>query len=1102
MKHVFLVVLLFLLAACTTPAPTPPPNPETLASLTLSPTNPELAVGSTQQFTATALTADGQALSGISFSWETSDSAIASVDGTGRVSAVAVGKSDITVSAQGVSETITLTVTSQSTTQAGFTLSLEPTTLDLARDTTQTVTVKLERTGGFAGAVQVTVANLPSGVTAPELTIPENADSATLTLSANASAAPGEATLTVAGSSNGLLSSAVLLLNVLGTPATPDFSFSVGPTSLSIQKGSKANLTVSVTRSGGFAGALEVSLVSPPSGISGSMSLPASATTGTLELAVSNTAGLGIQKFSVKAKSGSIEKTVELNLTVTATPPAPDFGLSLSPNALSLEQGKSSQITVTLSKLHGFDSATQVSLVNAPSGVSAADVTIAAGSTSATLTLTVAPSVSPGTKTLTLQGVSGSLTRTATLALTVTAAPTPDFALSVNVPGTVQQGNSLAVSVNVLRLHGFNGAVAVSLNNPPNRIGATPITIPAGSNSATLTLDVGPSVSPGATALTLQGTSGSLSHTSPFQITVTLAPPADFSFSLSPTSTTIVAGSSTQITVNVQGQNGFNDAVEITTDPLVSAVSAPALTIPATSQTGTLQVAVATTALTQAYSVTVTAKSGSLQHTATLTVNVSAIPAPDFSLGFSGNSSFTLQQGAAAQVGSVTIARQTNFTAPVTLALEGSIAGTGVDKVAADFPGNPVTGTSAFLNLLVGANVPPGTYPLTVRGTSGTINQTLALSLTVFKPPFTFTLSPNDVSVPKGSSRSITVTLNREAGFTDAVNLSSGQADGTTITFNPNPVTGNTTTLTIVAAPNAPVGVVYPTLGSTNLNPNVYAAYTLRVVQPDFSIGVEQTINPFDPAAIPVIPQGVTRNLTVRVFDAGNGFDQKVALSLTGLPSGLSSSFNPASIAPGETSTLSLSVAANVAPGDYTFSVSGQNDAVGTRTKSYTVHVASATLLEEYFTSTSVPSGWVVTNGGNGPSTWRLLSAASPPVPLGSVYMRAGLQSGAPDTTMDEYLTTPAFNVATSFCTSVQLKFAMAFNADIAGTISVEASNNNGSSWTKFYDLSLGNAGTLDLTVPNQAIDGTQAKLRFRYLNTSLNANGFWGIDNVVVTCQ
>ncbi len=1100
MKHMFLVVLLFLLAACTTPAPTPPPEP--LASLTLSPINPELAVGSTQQFTATALDVQGQTLSGITFNWETSDGAVALVDGSGLVNAVAVGKSDIKVSAQGVSQSTTLTVTDQSNTQPGFTLSLEPATLDLARDTTQSVTVKLERTGGFAGAVEVTVANLPGGVTAPELTIPENADSATLTLNASTSAVPGEATLNVAGSSNGLLSSAVLLLNVLETPATPDFSFSVAPTSLSIQKGSKANLTVAVTRSGGFAGALEVSLVNPPSGISGSVSLPAGATTGTLELAVSNTAGLGTQKLIVKAKSGVLEKTVELNLTVTATPPAPDFGLSLSPNQLSLEQGKNSPITITLSKLHGFDGATQISLVNAPSGVSAAGVTIAAGSASATLTLTVAPSVGPGTKTLTLQGISGSLTRTAILELTVTAAPTPDFALSVNVPSTVQQGNSLAVSVNVLRLHGFNGAVEVSLNNPPNRVRATPITIPAGSSSATLTIDVGPAVSPGATALTLSGSSGNLNHTTPFQITVTAAPPADFSFSLSPTSATMVAGSSTSITVNIQGQNGFNDAVEITTDPLVSAISAATLTIPASSQSGTLQVTVAANALAQTYSVTVTAKSGTLQHTATLTINVSPPPASEFSLGFSSNSSFTLQQGASAQVGSVTIGRQSTFTAPVTLTLEGSIAGTGADKVAADFPGNPVAGASTFLNLLVGANVLPGTYPLTVRGTSGAINQTLALSLTVFKPPFTFTLSPNDVSVPKGSSRSITVTLNREAGFTDAVNLSSGQANGTTISFNPNPVTGNTTTLTITAAPDAPVGVVYPTLGSTNLNPNVYAAYTLRVVQPDFSIGVEQTINPFDPGAVPVIPQGATRNLTVHVFDAGNGFDQKVALSLTGLPSGLSSSFNPASIAPGETSTLSLSVAANVAPGDYTFSVSGQNDAVGTRTKSYTVHVAAATLLEEYFTSTSIPSGWVVTNGGNGPSTWRLVSAASPPVPLGSVYMRAAPQSGAPDTTMDEYLTTPAFNVATSFCNSVKLEFAMAFNADVAGTISVEASNNNGSSWTKFYDLSVGNAGTFDLTVPIQTISVPQAKLRFRYLNTSLSTNGFWGLDNVVVTCQ
>jgi hypothetical protein len=83
----------------------------TIASITISPTTATIAHGATQQYTATALDASGNAISGVQFAWFTSYAAIATIDQNGLATGVAPGTVTIQASAGGVnSSPATLTV--------------------------------------------------------------------------------------------------------------------------------------------------------------------------------------------------------------------------------------------------------------------------------------------------------------------------------------------------------------------------------------------------------------------------------------------------------------------------------------------------------------------------------------------------------------------------------------------------------------------------------------------------------------------------------------------------------------------------------------------------------------------------------------------------------------------------------------------------------------------------------------------------------------------------------------------------------------------------------------------------------------------------------
>lgn len=129
-------------------------------SVALTPSNPSLTVGSTQQLTATSFNSSGVALTGKSFTWNSTTTSVATVSSAGLVSAVSAGTTTITAtdtSNNTVSAGDTVTVTASQTVNA---ITLTPTTASLAIAATQQVTpVATNLQGGTISGVSFTYAS-------------------------------------------------------------------------------------------------------------------------------------------------------------------------------------------------------------------------------------------------------------------------------------------------------------------------------------------------------------------------------------------------------------------------------------------------------------------------------------------------------------------------------------------------------------------------------------------------------------------------------------------------------------------------------------------------------------------------------------------------------------------------------------------------------------------------------------------------------------------------------------------------------------------------------------------------------------------------------
>jgi len=173
-------------------------------------------------------------------------------------------------------------------------------------------------------------------------------------------------------------------------------------------------------------------------------------------------------------------------------------------------------------------------------------------------------------------------------------------------------------------------------------------------------------------------------------------------------------------------------------------------------------------------------------------------PPPDFSLSASPSSQ-TVAPGAGTSY-TATVTPSGGFTGTVTFSASGLPAGAGASFNPASVAGS---GSSA-MTVTTSGTTPPGSYPLTITGTSGSLVHTASVTLIVSSATGDFSISaaPSSQTVTRKASASYTVTVTPSGGFTGTVALSvSGlPAGGATASFSPPSVNGSgNSTLTVTA---------------------------------------------------------------------------------------------------------------------------------------------------------------------------------------------------------------------------------------------------------------------------------------------------------------
>jgi uncharacterized membrane protein len=694
------------------------------------------------------------------------------------------------------------------------------------------------------------------------------------------------------------------LINSLAGPQVPGFWIVSSLSTVPLPLGASATTTITVADAGGFDGSVHLAVTSAlPSGVIASWGTNPTSGTSVLTLTASSSAAGGTTNLTITGTSGSLTATTNISVAVHA----PDFVLSASPYNVGITPGNSGTATITVTPQYGFSGNVSLAVSGLPSGVTASWGTNPTSGTSV-LTFAASSSAPGGTSNLTITGTSGALKATTTIALTINA---PTFTLYG--PGSVSlgQGATSGANVEANPLNGFTGNVSLSASGLPSGVTASfsPNSI-TGYQDSTLTLTASASAAVGQYTVTITGTSGTLTETTTFALTIG-AP----SFTLSSNALSIGQGTSGSTSVSVNPLFGFVGGVNLAVSGLPSGVTASFSPNP-TVGNSVLTLVAGSSASIGTSTLTITGTSGKLTATTTLSLVVAV---PTFTLSAS---SLSLGQGTSGST-YVNVTPLNGFLGSVTLSASGLPSG-----VTASFLPNPTTGSS-LLTLMTNSSAAVGQYNVTITGKSGALTVTTTFALTIAAP--TFTLSAGDLSLGQGTSGTTYFNVNSLNGFTGSVTLSaSGLPNGVTASFSPNPtIAGYNNTLTLTASSSAAVGLYNVTITGKSGALTVTTTFALTIAAPSFTLS----------AGSLSLGQG-TSGTTYFNVNPLNGFTGSVALSASGLPSGVTASFSPNPITAGYNNTLTLTASSSAAVGQYNVTITGKSGVL-TETTTFALTIAA-----------------------------------------------------------------------------------------------------------------------------------------------------------------
>jgi len=774
------------------------------------------------------------------------------------------------------------------------------------------------------------------------------------------------------------------------TLSVKDFTVTANTATVATNVGSNITDTILVKGLNGFTGVVNLGcvIVGTPVGTNCTLSNanPAATAAGTSVTAtITSTAAttpFGTYTVQVTGTNSGQQKIASFTVNIK------DFSLDMGVSEITIPQpppGQSSVVTVpiTLTAENSFNTSTTLSCVGQPAGVTCvfapASGVPTIGGLHSTLTITGASTAAVGPHDITVKSTAGTLIRQQTLEVDLWG---PNFtqAVTPTTQNVIAGSSSTPYTVTFTPLGGMTDDIVVSCTGVPANVTCTPVPAvvnPGTGYSSIVTLGTVAGTAAANSTIAIVGTSSEIGVTRSSNVTLSVK---DFTVTANTATVATNVGSNITDTILVKGLNGFtgNVHLECAIEGLPAGMGCtlsnpnPAASAGGASVTATITSTADTTPAAD-YVIDIQGTNSGQSKTVHFTVKVK-----DFTLGL-GATALTIPQPAPGQ----------SSTATTTYHIT-SLNGFGGGTITFSCAGLPAGMTCSFATPLLitvsgTSTVTSGTYPITVKATSGTLIRQQNLDVTAFGPNFIQAILPATQNVTAGSFGAYTVSYTPLGGMTSPIDVSCGALPpGVSCTPVPAQITPGTTGLSSVVTLQTTAGTT-PAVNSTVSILGFSAAIPLTR-----SNNVTLSVKDFTVTAnTATVATNVGSNITDTIVVKGlNGFTGNVSLGCVivephaGMGCNFSNS-NPAASAAGTSVIATItSTAATTPPGSYTVQVTGTNSGQS-HVAQFTVNVKTVTLGVSPSTQSLPFSGGqtnftVTTTALNGFTSAVTLSCATP----------------------------------------------------------------------------------------------------------------------------
>src|SRR3989454_3140762 len=549
-----------------------------------------------------------------------------------------------------------------------FTVSAASSDISFNTGASTTDALTLTSTQNFVGGVNVAGTLSGLTITCTSATLAANGTAtSTCTIS---SSTPGIYSLTVtATAATGTASHAVTIIVHVG-----DFTVSAASSDISFNTGASTTDALTLTSTQNFAGGVNVA---------GTLSgLTVTCTSATLASNGTATSPCSISSSTPRIYSLTVTATAATGTAshaVTIIVHVGDFSISASPQSGNV--GASLTSTITLTSTQNWAGTVNLSDV-VPSGLSfgalsATSVTLTANSTSSTTTLTCTSSTA-GQFTVVVTGAAATGFGTASHPANAifTFGQPPGFSLSAT-GSSFNSGATGSTTITVTSIRSFTGAVTFTGTSNPSGVtvsGCTTANVPAG-GTATATCNLTSTIG-GIYAVTLTGSGGSPTVTNSTVITVHVG---DFTVSAASSNISFNTGASTTDVLTLTSTQNFAGSVNVAGVGAGLTITCTSATLAANgTATSTCTISSSTPGL-HSVTLTATAVTGTASHSLTIIVHVG-----DFTVS-AASSDISFNTGAST-TDALTLTSTQNFAGGVNVA--GTLSGLTVTCTSATLAAN------------------------------------------------------------------------------------------------------------------------------------------------------------------------------------------------------------------------------------------------------------------------------------------------------------------------------------------------------------------------------------------------------------------------------